>query len=256
MKRLLVIFMTAVLAWCSSKAMSYEEARDRAWFLTDKMAYELNLTPEQYDRAYQVNLDYLMSVRTASDIYSHGWRYRDADLRCILFDWQYKLYTSLDYFFRPLRWVHAAWHYPICDHYRRGYYYFHRPTVYISYRGGMWHRRGHNDVSPYRRMRFSQGHGMRDRYHSNDQRPIHRPEYGRPARPNRPDGERHEYDHGKRPNTGNGNRYNRGNRENNGERHNPGKVSRPSRGNNRERGQSQRSPSQNRSSHNSRRFGR
>ena len=48
-------------------AMDYEEARQRAWFLTDKMAYELNLTPEQYDIAYEINLDYLMSIRTASD---------------------------------------------------------------------------------------------------------------------------------------------------------------------------------------------
>ena len=33
----------------STKAMSYEQARREAYFLTDKMAYELNLTPDQYD---------------------------------------------------------------------------------------------------------------------------------------------------------------------------------------------------------------
>ena len=126
----------------SAGAMSYEEARQRAWFLTDKMAYELNLTPEQYDRAYQVNLDYLMSLRSPSD-YSSGryWKFRDADLRCILFDWQYSLYASLDYFFRPIRWVRSAWYFPIFDRYRRGYYYFERPKVYVSYHGGSWHKR-------------------------------------------------------------------------------------------------------------------
>ena len=34
-----------VFAVCASiKAITYEEARREAWFLTDKMAYELNLT--------------------------------------------------------------------------------------------------------------------------------------------------------------------------------------------------------------------
>ena len=77
-------------------AMDYEEARQRAWFLTDKMAYELNLTPEQYDRAYEINLDYLMSIRTASDCSGYYWEYRNADLRCILFDWQYNLFRTID----------------------------------------------------------------------------------------------------------------------------------------------------------------
>ena len=31
----------------SAQAMSYEQAREQALFLTDKMAYELNLTEDQ-----------------------------------------------------------------------------------------------------------------------------------------------------------------------------------------------------------------
>ena len=167
--------------------MPYEEARDRAWFLTDKMAYELNLTPEQYDRAYEINLNYFMSIRTASDCYGYYWNYRDADFRCILFDWQYNLFTSIDYFFRPIRWVRSSWYYPVCDHYRYGYYYFDRPAIYVTYHGGTWRRRSHNDPSPYRGMHFSRGHGMRDNYRG------HRPgaDYHRPGRPDghhRPDG--------------------------------------------------------------------
>ena len=53
----------------SASAMSYEQARERALFLTDKMAYELNLNDEQYEAAYEVNLDYLMSINTYDDIY-------------------------------------------------------------------------------------------------------------------------------------------------------------------------------------------
>ena len=90
MKRIALSLLLLVAAF-SAKAMSYEEARQQAWFLTDKMAYELNLTSEQYDRAYQINLDYLMSVDTPSDCGGYYWQYRDADFRCVLFDWQYIL---------------------------------------------------------------------------------------------------------------------------------------------------------------------
>lgn len=164
MKRIFFTLLLLFSVLCGAKAMDYEEARDRAWFLTDKMAYELNLTPDQCERAYQINLDYLMSVRTASDCVGEYWRFRDVDLRCILFDWQYNLYRTLDYFFRPLRWYEARWYYPMFDHYRYGYYYFNRPTVYVSYRGGMWARRGHNAPSPYLAMRPNHGAGMRDQY--------------------------------------------------------------------------------------------
>ena len=73
MKRLLLSLLLAVAALLPAGAMSYEEARDRAWYLTDKMAYELNLTQEQYDRAYQINLDYLLSIQTASDCLGPYW---------------------------------------------------------------------------------------------------------------------------------------------------------------------------------------
>lgn len=185
MKRLLLLLILTLATAGSMKAMSYEQARREAWFLTDKMAYELNLTPTQFDCAYRVNLDYLMSINTASDCYGYYWSYRDDDLRCILFDWQYALYSSLDYFYRPVRWLRYAWYFPVCDHYRRGYYYFERPAIYISYRGGMWTRRGHNDISPYRRYSFRPGRGMRDNIPG--ARPIRRPEPGRPNRGYRPE---------------------------------------------------------------------
>ena len=153
MKRLLLSLLLAVAALLPAGAMSYEEARDRAWYLTDKMAYELNLTQEQYDRAYQINLDYLLSIQTASDCLGPYWTYRNADLRCVLLDWQYELFTTLDYFFRPVRWVTSAWYFPILARYRVDFFYFPRPTVYVSYHGHTWWRRGHSDPSPYRGWR-------------------------------------------------------------------------------------------------------
>ena len=243
MKRtLLSLLLLAVLA-IKAAAMPYEEARDRAWFLTDKMAYELNLTPEQYDRAYEINLNYFMSIRTASDCYGYYWNYRDADFRCILFDWQYNLFSSIDYFFRPIRWVRSSWYYPVCDHYRYGYYYFDRPAIYVTYHGGAWRRRSHNDPSPYRGMHFSRGHGMRDNYRG------HRPgaDYHRPGRPdghhrpdgghrpgddhkgdrpqaNRPGNGNHGGNHGDRPQTG------RPGNDNHGGNHGGGHGNRPQTG--------------------------
>lgn len=180
MKKLLLTLMLSAVCFMA-KAINYEDARREAWFLTDKMAYELNLTSEQYDRAYQINLDYLLSLNTAADCYGYYWTYRDTDLRCILSSWQYALYSTLDYFYRPVRWLRSAWYYPICAHYRRGYYYFDRPTLYVSYHGGMWHRRGHNDPSPYRHYAYRPAPGLRDHYHSHHGKPAYRPEPGHPG---------------------------------------------------------------------------
>ena len=71
----------------TANAMSYKQARQQALFLTDKMAYELNLTDDQYEAAYEINLDYLMSVNTVDDLYGSYWRYRNLDLSYILLDW-------------------------------------------------------------------------------------------------------------------------------------------------------------------------
>ena len=221
MKRYLLTLLIVLAGTLSAKAISYNEARDRAWFLTDKMAYELNLTPDQYDRVYQVNLDYFMSIAYAADCYGVYWNYRDTDLRYILWDWQYRLYVTLDYFYRPIRWIRAAWHYPICDHYRYGYYYYERPRVYVSYHGCNWKRRGHNDVSPYRGWRAERGPGMRDRYDNN--RPGGRP--GTHNEPSRPSNGRYDGNHNNK-----GGHADRGNTDNKG-----GRVVRNDHGSSRDR---------------------
>ena len=221
MKRYLLTLLIVLAGTLSAKAISYNEARDRAWFLTDKMAYELNLTPEQYDRVYQVNLDYFMSIAYEADCYGVYWNYRDTDLRYILWDWQYRLYVTLDYFYRPIRWIRAAWHYPICDHYRYGYYYYERPRVYVSYHGCNWKRRGHNDVSPYRGWRAERGPGMRDRYDNN--RPSGRP--GTHNEPSRPSNGRYDGNHNNK-----GGHADRGNTDNKG-----GRVVRNDHGSSRDR---------------------
>ena len=220
MKRYLLTLLIVLAGTLSAKAISYNEARDRAWFLTAKMAYELNLTPDQYDRVYQVNLDYFMSIAYEADCYGVYWNYRDTDLRYILWDWQYRLYVTLDYFYRPIRWIRAAWHYPICDHYRYGYYYYERPRVYVSYHGCNWKRRGHNDVSPYRGWRAERGPGMRDRYDNN--RPGGRP--GTHNEPSRPSNGRYDGNHNNKG--GHADRGNHNNKDGHADRGNRGNSDR------------------------------
>ena len=64
MKKIFLSLIAMLVLTLSANAMSYEQARQQALFLTDKMAYELNLTEEQYQAAYEINLDYLMSIYT------------------------------------------------------------------------------------------------------------------------------------------------------------------------------------------------
>ena len=169
MKRFMTILTALLTLTVTANAMSYSQARERALFLTDKMAYELNLTEEQYDAAYEVNLDYLMSINTYDDLYGVYWSNRNLDLSYILLDWQYRAFCAASYFYRPLYWSAGVWHFAVYSHYpRRNHFYFHRPTVYVSYRGGhschhnggrSWYkgrRYNHNDIS--------RGGGMKDRY--------------------------------------------------------------------------------------------
>lgn len=120
----------------NAEAMSYENAREQALFLTDKMAYELNLSPEQYDAAYEINLDYLMGVTTADEVYSEYWERRNRDLAYVLLSWQYSMFCDALYFYRPLYWDCGYWHFRIYARYPdRGWCYFDRPRCWATYRG-------------------------------------------------------------------------------------------------------------------------
>ena len=110
MKKILFILALTLIS-ITTFGMSYERARENALFLTDKMAYELDLTEEQYEAAYEVNLDYLMGINTPDDVYAEYWRRRNIDLSYILFDWQYTRFCAIDYFYRPLYWHGGYWHF-------------------------------------------------------------------------------------------------------------------------------------------------
>ena len=211
----------------STMAMSYEQARDRALFLTDKMAYELNLNDEQYEAAYEVNLDYLMSISTYDDLYGTYWTRRNMDLSYILFDWQYNAFCSAAYFYRPLVWTNGVWRFSIYARYpNRTYFYFGRPAFYATYYGGhSWHRNGGRSWYHGRTFGPRPGEsrfGMRDRYDRGDFRGQRghdrRHDNGRYDRYNRRDDNNNgRYDRNNRRDDNNSGRYDRGNnrRDNN-----------------------------------------
>ena len=158
----------------AASAMSYSQAREQALFLTDKMAYELNLTDDQYEAAYEINLDYLLSVNSDDELYGDYWRWRNIDFSYVLLDWQYRLFCEAAYFYRPLYFSAGVWHFAIYARYpHRDYFYFHRPTVYVSYRGGhSW--RQNNGSSWYNGRTFGSRRGgdahfgMRDGFKRGD----------------------------------------------------------------------------------------
>ena len=136
MKFIIALVAMFTMTFTTASAMSYEQARQQALFLTDKMAYELNLTDDQYEAAYEVNLDYLMGINTYDDLYGVYWRQRNLDLSYILLDWQYRAFCDATYFYRPLYWDGGFWHFGIYARYpRRDYFFFGRPHFYVSYRG-------------------------------------------------------------------------------------------------------------------------
>ena len=196
MKKILMAIVALMTFTASANAMSYEQARREALFLTDKMAYELNLSDAQYDAAYEINLDYLMGVTSVDDVYGDYWTRRNLDLSYILLDWQWNAFRAASYFFRPLYWNAGCWHFGIYARYpRRSFYYFARPTVYVSYRGGhCWRMNGghsyyHNHSSHFRNHHAN--NGMRDRF-----------DRGEIGHSNRNNGNRFD-----RNNNGNSNRY-------------------------------------------------
>ncbi len=144
MKKFLYTMAVLLGMAVSSQAMSYEQARQQALFLADKMAYELNLTEEQYEACYEVNLDYFMGVTSADDLYGEYWTRRNLDISYILLDWQYRAFLDASYFYRPLYWNAGYWHFGIYARYpHRDYFYFGRPAFWSTYRGDhSWHRRG------------------------------------------------------------------------------------------------------------------
>ena len=121
----------------SKNAMSYNNAKNEALFLSDKMAYELNLTEAQYEDVYEINLDYLISVNGRNDAYGSWWKRRNNDLMYVLTAYQYEKYLKQSYFYRPLTWNNGGWTLNVYTHYSNKRHFFKgHPKGFTSYKGG------------------------------------------------------------------------------------------------------------------------
>ena len=128
--------MLAVLTLgAAANAMSYKSARDQAFFLTDKMAYELYLSDDQYNAVYEINMDYIMCLEMYDDIFGTFWTRRNNELRYVLTTAQYQRYISLEYFYRPVQWENKKFVFTIYNHYPKNRFYNAAPPGYQVYKG-------------------------------------------------------------------------------------------------------------------------
>lgn len=177
MKKLLVTLAVAITGAVQAFALTPMAIRENARFLTDRMAYELNLTPQQIEDCYEINYDFIASINPIMDEVVYGYPeyidryynyldYRNDDLRYIMTEAQYLAFISLDYFFRPVYTYAGNWLFRIFDIYtNHRFFYYDAPLIYHSYYGG------------HGRHYFPHGYYGGGRYHHHvyaHPRPIHR----------------------------------------------------------------------------------
>ena len=127
--------------------MSKSKIRTSARFLTDRMAYELDLTPRQYDDFYEINYDFLYEANLVMDDVMRGYRdaiyyyyelldRRNEDASYVLNYYQYSRFMAADYFYRPIFNAGGRWNLRIYVTYSdHKFYYYDAPRHYKTYRG-------------------------------------------------------------------------------------------------------------------------
>ena len=153
MKKMFVTFAIALLAMSQVFAMSQSQMRETARFLSDRMAWELDMTPQQYDDCYEINYDFLFAINPIMDDVCRGYLsainmyytfldWRNDDLRFILNAVQYNRFLQLEYFYRPVYTYRGHWRFRVYQIYNNPkFYYFDAPSIFKVYVGG--HSRNH-----------------------------------------------------------------------------------------------------------------
>ena len=147
MKKILLVTALMIATVVNANAMSYTKARSEALFLTDKMAYELELTDYQYEAVYEINLDYFNGLIGTTDLFGINWNRRANELGYVLTSWQYRLFLETEYFYRPVTVRNRALTFVIYDHYRHNRFYKPAPRAYANYKVGTrkYHETPHNN---------------------------------------------------------------------------------------------------------------
>lgn len=167
MKRILLLAVAIGIAAVFASdlyAMSNSKVRKNARFLTDRMAYELNLSDQQYNDVYEINFDFIDNIRYIMDdvVTGNTWAledyYRMLDLRNDDLSWvlsnnQYMRFMGLEYFNRPIFASGGGWNFRVYVVYPNiNFYYFGKPYHYRTYSGG--HYRTYYDTRSYYRDRY------------------------------------------------------------------------------------------------------
>lgn len=149
MKKMRFALMMIALATISAEsiAMSMNDIRREARFITDRMGYELGLSNRQYNDVYEINFDFLYQANEvlddmifgyddAIDYYYYLLDVRNEDLMYVLRNSQYRKFVKRDYFYRPIYMAGTTWGMRIWKRYTdRNYFYFGIPTFYYTYSG-------------------------------------------------------------------------------------------------------------------------
>jgi len=147
MKKIMLSLTLALAGISQMFALSTSAIRNHARFLSDRMAYELDLSAAQYDDVYEINFDFLYSANRIMDDVVFG--YRDAieryynllddrndDLRYVLTSRQYRRFLDSDYFYRPVYSTGRTWTFRIYTIYsNHAFFYYDAPRHYKVYAG-------------------------------------------------------------------------------------------------------------------------
>ena len=239
MKKFIFTMALAVAGVSNAFALSNAAIRENARFLSDRMAYELNLSMDQYEDCYEINYDFIDAIDPIMDEAIYGYQdaidryydyldWRNDDLRMIMTATQFARFCDIEYFYRPIYMMNGSWMFRVRSIYsNHSYYYYSVPRVYHSYYGGhsrfhhthgFYSGRYHHQIAPHYNG-FRHHHGYHDIHHHDFGHNRH----DRPAgyrwddhHPNRSHNVRHDNhgrheDHGRQENHDRTNDHNRRN---------------------------------------------
>ncbi|EJX10489.1 hypothetical protein, secreted [gut metagenome] len=184
MKRIFFLLIVMGLGLSTAAmAMSRGQVCRKTRFLTDKMAYELNLSTRQYEDVYEINYDFIDAVCPIMDKVVRGYEWavddyyealdiRNDDLRWVLSERQYLRLVGMDYFYRPIYVRKEDWTFRIYIYYPdRNRFYFGIPHHCHTYCGV--HYRSHFHRVSYYKGRYADLHHCHASYRIRSHRFYH-----------------------------------------------------------------------------------
>ncbi|WP_407404339.1 hypothetical protein [Sodaliphilus sp.] len=200
----LAVMLAVLFANSQAFAMSVEQSRNEAWFLTDKMAHELRLSSYQWDDVYEVNYDFFRALGSVYSSYTNLEYSREQKLMYILTVSQWNEYRRITYFYNPVVAVNGSWTFRIYNHYAYDKFFDRNHAVVHSYTGN------HSNNSNYyhnRHVTTNQG----NHYGNYNNNGNHNGNYN-----NMGNGNNHNNSHNNMNYGNNGNRNNNNNSNHNG----------------------------------------